>query len=272
MGVPHDDRAFRTTERVFFRLLSRDDAPELLYEHRSSAKSNPDLVDWSRALMREGATVALAHAGRIEDPRVRGAAHRIASEVSQFLRSELAEKPVMRRGARNILHPDARPPTILSVATFAYMPNLQRERAGFIERLCNYLAQPAPKKAYVITIGRKVIKPVFHLLGNPVEADRSGTPKDLPLALFWIELLARMRMLHTSEVAKRVLLHLLADVNEMGVWSPRNLRGLPKSPTNLGAFYLPLEGGSKTLEERQSDVTFRLALIARFAGWQLEYT
>jgi hypothetical protein len=272
LGLPRDDRAFRLTERLFYRLLSRDDSPELLAEYKAAAKGNPELVAWGRNLYREGATASLAHAGLIEDPRVRGSAHRIASQVSQFLRSEVSAKPLIRRGSRTVLSPEAYPPTAMSVATVAYMPTLQRERAGFIERLCAFLAEPLPKKKYVIQLGRKVLPPTHQLLGNPIEVDRSGNAKDLPLTLHWIELLVRMGMLHTNEPAVRALQRLLSDVDSQGVWAPKNLRALPKSPSRLADFAFPLEPELKTLEKKQADVTFRLALIARFAGWTLEYT
>jgi hypothetical protein len=171
-----------------------------------------------------------------------------------------------------VLHPDAFPPTTLSVAIVAYMPTLQRERAGFVERLCAYLSQTQPKKKYVIAIGRKTIQPTYQLLGNPIEADRNGTARDLPLALHWIELLVRMGTLHTNEVAVRVLRRLLEEVDANGVWAPHNLRSIPKSPSRLADFAFPLEGDPRTTERRQADVTFRLALIAKLAGWQLEYT
>jgi hypothetical protein len=272
LGVPREERAYRLAERMFFRLLSRDESPDLLVEYKAAAKGNPDLVSWSRERFREGATAALAHAGLVEDPRVRGSAHRIASQVSQFLRSELAAKPLIRKGPRTILHPEAFPPTTLSVAIISYMPTLQRERAGFVERLCAFLSQPQPKKKYVIAVGRKTIQPTYHLLGNPIEADRYGSAKDLPLALHWIELLVRLEALHTNELAVRVLRRLLDEVDAAGVWAPRNLRTVPKSPSKLADFAFPLEVDFKAPESRQVDVTFRLALIAKLAGWQLEYT
>jgi len=272
LGLPRDDRAFRLTERMFYRLLSRDESPDLLAEYKSSAKGNAELAIWARTLFREGATVALAHAGLIEDPRVRGSAHRIASQVSQFLRSELSARPLIRRGSRTVLHPEAYPPTAMFVATIAYMPTLQRERAGFVERLCSFLAEPLPKKKYVIQLGRKVVPPIHQLLGNPIEVDRSGNAKDMPLALHWIELLVRLGMLQTNEAAVRALQRLLADVDSQGVWAPRNLRALPKSPSRVADFAFPLEAEAKTLERRQADVTFRLAFIAKLAGWTLEYT
>lgn len=272
LGVPRDERAYRLAERLFFRLLSRDEGLDLLVEYKTAARGNPELVVRGRDQFREGATAALAHAGLVEDPRVRGSAHRLVSLVSQFLRSELAGKPWVRKGARTILHSEAFPPTTLLVAIVAYMPTLQRERAGFVERLCAYLAQPQPHKKYVIAVGRKTIQPTYQLLGNPVEADRSGTAKDLPLALHWIELLVRMGTLGTNEAAGRVLRRLLDDVDANGVWAPRNLRSLPKSPSRLADFAFPLEVDPKTAERRQADVTFRLALIAKLAGWTLEYT
>ncbi|HET7039005.1 MAG TPA: hypothetical protein VFH97_03905 [Gemmatimonadales bacterium] len=272
LGLPRDSRAFRLSERLFYRLLSRDESPDLAFEYKAASKGNPELAAWARALYREGATVALAQAGLVEDPRVRGSAHRIATGVSQFLRSELSAKPLVRRGSRTVLHPEAFLPTVMSVAMISYMPTLQRERAGFIERLCSFLAEPQPKKKFVIPLGRKAVVPVFHLMGNPVEVDRSGNPKDLPLALMWIEILVRMGMLQTNEPAVRALQRLLADVDHQGVWAPRNLRTLPKSPSRLADFAFPLEADTKTLEGRQVDVTFRLALIAKLAGWTLEYT
>jgi hypothetical protein len=271
LGVPTAERAFRLTDRLFYRLLSKDGAPELMFEFRRAAKTGPELAVWVREVMREAATTALAQAGQLEDPRVRGAAHRIASNVSQFLRSELAEKPLIRRGSRTILHPDAYPPTIFSVAMVALMPNLQRERAGFVERLTGFLAKPTGKREYVVVVGKKVVRPVFQLLGDPIQADSAGHPKDLPLALHWLEVLARLSALHASETAQRVLARLLKECDARGVWAPKSLRSLPKSPSKLADFAFPLEPDGKTPDRRQSDVTFRLALIAKLAGWELEF-
>jgi hypothetical protein len=271
LGAPQDVRPFRLAERVFYRLLSRDTDPALLFEHRKTAKTNPHLQGFARDLMRQGATAALAQASQSEDPRIRGSAHRIATNVSQFLRSELADKPIVRKGSRSILAPEAQPPTVFSVTAFAYMPSLQRERAGFIDRLGAFLAHPAPKRTYSIQIGRKVIKPVFHLLGDPLHADSAGNPKDLPFALHWIELLARLGMIDSSPTAQRVLARLLKDCDDEGVWSPRNLRAIPKSPSGLADFAFPLELDGRTPERRKTDVSFRLALIAKLAGWQLEF-
>jgi hypothetical protein len=271
MGVPITDRAIRLADRQFFRLLSRDEAPELAFEFKKAVKANPEMAKWTRVAMREAAAAALAQGGQVEDPRVRGAAHRIASDISQFLRSELAEKPLIRRGSRTVLHPEAYPPSIFSVGMLALMPNLQRERAGFVERLAAFLTKPAAKRDYVVMAGKKAIRPIFQLLGDPIQTDSAGHAKDLPLALHWIEVLARFGVLNTSETAQRALARLLKDCDETGVWAPKNLRALPRSPSKLADFGFPLEADGKTPERRQSDVTFRLALIAKLAGWQMEF-
>jgi hypothetical protein len=186
LGLPQSERVFRRSERTLFRLLSRDEDPALFFEHQKATKTNPDLAIWTRDMMRQATTAALAHAGLVEDPRVRGAAHKIATRMSQFLRSELAEKPIKRKASRNILEPEAYPPTVYSVAIMAYMPDLQRERAGFVERLGAYISQPETKRSYVIKVGRKIIQPTVHVLGDPLRAESNGNPKDLPFALHWI--------------------------------------------------------------------------------------
>ena len=271
LAVPPSSRVFKLAERVLFRLLSRDEDPALLFEFLKVAKSEPKAAEWSRGIIREAASAALAEAGHIDDPRLRGAAHKIASNVSQFLRSPIAEKPFVRSGSASILNPEAYPPTWYSVAMIAAMPNLQRERAGFTERLGNYLAQPAPKKAFAIAVGKKRLKPQHLLLGDPIEADGKGVPKDLPLALHFIELLARIGALHTAPVATKVLARLLKDTDDSGVWSPKGLRGAPRALNKITHHYFPLDVEGKDPEGRHVEVTFRLALIAKHLGWQLEY-
>ncbi|MEO8450187.1 MAG: hypothetical protein ABI647_10380 [Gemmatimonadota bacterium] len=271
LGVPRSARPFKLAERLLFRLLSRDEDPFLHFEFAKLAVDSEAGAEWTREHMREAATAALAEAGHVEDPRIRGAAHKIASAVSAFLRSPLAEKPFARSGAKILLDPEAHPPTWYSVAMIAAMPNLQRERAGFTERLGQYLAEPAPKKAYTIAVGKKSVKPELILLGDPVEADSKGNAKDIPLSLYFIELLARIGALHTAPVARKVLHRLLVDVDDQGVWHPKGIKAAPKATHKITYHSYPLNPETKDPESRLVDVTFRLALIAKLLGWQLEY-
>ncbi|MGH7559461.1 MAG: hypothetical protein ACRENB_00420 [Gemmatimonadales bacterium] len=272
LGYPRQGRPFKLADRLLFRLLSRDEDPALQFEYAKYAKDSTSANEWTREFMREAAAAALAEAGYIEDPRLRGAAHKIATSVSTFLRSPLAEKPFARSAAKTILHPNAHPPSWYSVAMIAGMPNLQRERAGFTERLGQYLAQPAPKKAFVVQVGKRAMKPDLLLLGDPITADAKGNSKDIPLALHFIELLARIHALHTAPVATRVLARLLSDTDAQGVWRPKALKAAPHAAHKITYHSWDLHVENKSADSRLVEVTFRLALITKLLNWPVEYT
>jgi hypothetical protein len=269
LGWAAESRPLKLGSRLFFRLLSRDDDPKLLFEFQKYGASEPGVEPWVREVVREAAAAALAHAGYGDDPRVRGAAHRIANAVSQFLRSELVEQPLVKVSGSWALHPAAYPPTFFSVALLALLPAVQRERAGLVDRLGAFLAQPQSRKAFGVVCGKKVLKPTFLLLGDPLKVSASGQADDLPLALYWMEILARLGVLPSSPTAARVWQRLLKDCDDRGVWSPKNLRTLPKrvAPWSYHAF--PLQADAKSTESRQADVTFRMAYIARLAGMEI---
>ena len=272
MGVNPEFRALKLASRILFRLLSRDADPELLFEYEKYGAAEPGAEPYIREVLREAAAAALAHAGYGEDPRVRGAAHRIATNVSTFLRTDSAASPFVKSGRAWILDPKAYPPTIFSVSLLAYLPAVQRERAGLMERLAAYLAAQPPKKAFTVAAGKKSFKPTFLLLGDPLKVSAAGVPEDLPFALHWAELLARMGALPLSQSFQKFWPRLLKDCDASGVWHPKGLRGLPKSGSPWAYHAFPLETDTKRNEARQTDVTFRMALIARLAGWELVKT
>lgn len=272
LGYPRDARPVRIAERVFFRVLSRDPDPALLFEGEKALRKEPEAQEWARETLREAAAGALAEGGHVEDPRLRGAGHRIATAISQFLRSPLADDPFVRTGRANALHPDAHPPSWYSVAMLGAMPNLRRERAGFTERLGLYLAQPAPKKAFVVQVGEAKLPHGHLLLGDPIHADARGNPRDIPLALHYIELLAHLGALQHAPVATKVLARLLHDCDSEGVWRPSGLKAAPKTDERHICHYWPLQVEDRTAEGRHVDVTFRLAVIARLLGMPVEYT
>jgi hypothetical protein len=268
MGLGTDSRPLRMAGRVLYRLVSRDADPKLLFEYAKYSTIEIGAEPWIREIVREAAAAALARGGHGDDPRVRGAAHKILNQVSAFLRSEGAENPFAKSGRAWVLRPDAYPPTIFSLTLLAFLPAVQRERAGLVERLGSYLSKPAPKKAYSVSLGKKSLKPGFLLLGDPIHVSASGQPDDLPFALHWMELLARLGLLTTSAPCAKVWGRLTKEMDE-GVWHPRNLRTLPKSTSPWAYHMFPLESDTKKPESRQTDVTFRMALIARLAGWEL---
>ncbi|MGH2627879.1 MAG: hypothetical protein ACRDHY_14670, partial [Anaerolineales bacterium] len=246
LGWSADQRPFRLADRFLFRLLSRDEDPTLLVEFQRVAKTYPGLGQWAKNLLREAAAAALARAGHIEDPRLRGAAHKVASDISPYLRSELVGKPFRKHSGKTILDPRATPPTIFGIEMLAFMPAVQRERAGFIERLASYFSNPAPKREFLILAGKKLLKPTFELLGDPLRADAQGHIPDVPFAVYWLELLARLGLVRQIPSASRTLARLFSECDEHGIWTPRNLRGLPKTSSPILVHWFPLEGPGKS--------------------------
>lgn len=268
-----ESRPLRLGSRLLFRLLSRDPDPKLFFEFAKYGATEHGVEPRVRQVIREAAAAALAASGFGDDPRVRGAAHAVANQISAFLRSsELLAQPLLKAGGAWVLNPQAFPPTIFSVALLAHLPGVQRERAGLIERLGAYLGQPSAKRAFGLACGKKALKQSFVLLGDPLKVSASGQTDDVPFALFWLELLVRLGVLRHSTSAPRFWTRLAKDCDSEGVWRPRNLRSLPKRllPWSYQAF--PLEGDTKSVEGRQADVTFRMALIARLAGWETTET
>ncbi len=272
LGVPVDKRPYRLANRVLFRTMSRDDDPLLLGEFYEAVERSPEQAGRCRLLIREGVCAALAEAGLEDDPRLRGASHKVIDGVSGFLRSPLAEDPLTRKGSSRILHPEAIPPSWWSVAMIAAMPSLQRERGAFLDRLGQYLSRPVPEQSFSILIGGRSLRPTHLLLGNPIELDPKGQLKDIPLTLHFIELLARIGQLQNVPQAVDALGRLLEDLDPMGVWHPRNLRSQPKALSPVSYHSWPLSADDGGLSARQADITFRLARVARLLGWRLEYS
>jgi hypothetical protein len=270
LGWSPDMRPFRLADRFLFRLLSRDEDPALLLEFQRSAKGDAALGLWARTLGREAAAAALARGGHSEDPRLRGAAHRIVTDVSAFVRSEFATKPFRKAQGKTVLDPTLTPPSLYAIEMLAFMPSLQRERAGFIERLGQYFSNAAPKREYYVLAGSKLFPPHHVLLGDPLHSDAQGHIDDVPFALYWLELLARLGLVRQVAPASRVLARLFSETDDQGVWSPKALRNLPKSEQPLVSHYFPLEGAGKSPAQRQTDATFRLGLIARLMGLPIE--
>src|SRR5262249_24284649 len=114
LGWPPDARVFRFADRFLFRLPSRDDDPTLLVEFQRAAKTDPGLGLWAGGMGAQAAAAVLARGAHQDDPRLRGAAHRIASVISMYLRSELAQKPFKKAQGKTVLDPLTYAPTVFS--------------------------------------------------------------------------------------------------------------------------------------------------------------
>jgi hypothetical protein len=84
-----------------------------------------------------------------------------------------------------------------------------------------------------------------------------------------MELLARLGLLQQSASAAKIWGRLEKETDKDGVWRPKSLRSMPKTSSPWAYHMFPLESDLKRPESRITDVNFRLALIARLAGWEL---
>lgn len=254
--------------RTLFRLLAEDDSPDFLFELGVHGVEDEDMARRGRAILREAAAATLAQAGYEDDPRIRGAAKRIVERVAGFLRSPLAQKPFVRVGNQHVLAPEAAPPSIHALLMLAYMPLFRTENHEAMHLIGQYLAQPLPRQEAVQLCGKKVVPQPHLMLGDPLP-NRNVADADVPSALMWLELMGRLGFLRRNENWCKLLDRFLDDRDDNGVWHPHKGTTFQRSANPVTWPYYPLEGGQSG-DERYTDVTFRLGLIARLAGRPIE--
>ncbi len=266
-GWDRDTPPIHQARRVLFRLLAEDNDPSFLYELRGKGRMEPDLVKHGRLLLREAAAAALAHAGFEADPRLRGAAHRILDRVASFVRSPLAQKPWIRVGNRQVLSPDATPPSVFALQMLAFMPVFCHENRTQVDHLYAYLSQVLPRQESAQAVGSEVIDQPHLVLGDWLP-HRNAVEEDVPMALHWLELMARLRFLGRNENWTRLFDRFLDDRDRNAVWHPHKGSSAPTSASPYVWHAFPLGAGSA--DARVADVTFRIGLIARLIGRPIE--
>jgi hypothetical protein len=254
--------------RVLFRLLAEDDDPSFLFELGGKHAPDEDAVKRGRAMLREAAAAALAQAGYEGDPRLRGAARRIVTRMADYLRSPLAQKPFIRQGNQHMLAAEAAPPSYYTVMMLAHMPLFRAEHHREMDALYTHLTQPHPRQEAVQLVGKKAL-PVLHLVLGDLLPHRNAADADVPFALYWLELMARMGYLKRNENWSKLFERFLEDRDREGVWHPHKGMAAPKSTNSYVWPTYPLEA-QLAGEERWADMTFRLGLIARLAGRTIE--
>jgi hypothetical protein len=253
--------------RILFRLLAEDDDPAFLFE-LGKVGMDEDASKRGRALLREAAAAALAQAGYEGDPRLRGAARRILNRMADYLRSPLAQKPFIRQGNQHMLAAEACPPSIHAVTMLAYMPLFRAEHHREMDAMYQHLTQPQPRQEAVQLCGKQVI-PVPHLVLGDYLPHRNAVDADVPFALYWLELMARLGYLKRNENWSRLFERFLEDRDRTGVWHPH--KGM-LAATSENAYVwpaYPLEA-QQVGDDRWTDITFRLGLIARLSGRTIE--
>jgi hypothetical protein len=253
--------------RSLFRLLAEDDDPSFLYE-LGGKHPDEESSRRGRLILREAAAAALAEAGYEGDPRLRGAARRILDRVAEFLRGPLAQKPWIRVGNQQVLAQEAAPPSYFTLSMLAHMPLFRSEHHEHIDRLYHYLSQPLPRQESVQLLGKKIVKQPHLVLGDLLP-HRNAADADVPMALHWLETMARLGFLRRNEHWAKLFDRFLEDRDRDGVWHPHKGMAMPRTTSPYAWPSYPLEAHHAG-DERWTDVTFRLGLIARLAGRPIE--
>jgi hypothetical protein len=266
-GWDRDTPPLLLARRVLFRLLAEDDDPDYLFEFGSKSVAE-DLAHRGRVIMREAAAATLAQAGYEGDPRLRGAARRIIERVAAYLRSPLAQKPFVRVGNQHVLPSEAAPPSIYMLQMLAHMPLFRSEHHDAVALLYHHLSQPMPRQEPLQLCGTKVVTQPHLVLGDMLP-NRNAADNDVVFAVVWLELMARLGFLRRNENWCRLYDRFLDDRDEQGVWHPHKGMSAVRSTNPFIWPMYPLEGNLSG-DERWTDITFRLGLIARLLGRQIE--
>lgn len=269
-GWDRESPPLMRARRLLFRLLAEDDDAGQLYEFANEAGDDPDLVHRGRAILREAAAAALAQAGYEGDPRLRGAARRILARVDDYLASPLAAKPWIRVGNRLVLSPEANPPSIHVIAMLAHMPLYRSENHEPVSRLLAHISQPAPRQDTCQLLGKSVVPQPHLVMGDPL-GTRQAAEADVPFAMMWLELMARLQFLRRHDAWMQVFDRFVADRDRELVWRQRRSASRPREahPEAWPAFTLGADGSES---DRNWDVTLRIGIIGRLLGRTIELT
>lgn len=269
LGWSKDTPPLVHARRALFRLLAEDDDPTYLYELAGKHRLDEEEVKRGRLALREAAAAVLAQAGYEGDPRLRGAARRIVTRMADYLRSPLAQKPFIRQGNQHMLAAEASPPSFNVVMMLAHMPLFRAEHHREMDALYTHLAQPMPRQEAIQLVGGKAV-PVPHLVLGDLLPHRNAVDADVPLAIFWLELMARLGFLRRNENWCKMFERFLEDRDREGVWHPH--KGMDVVSRSANPYVWPTYPLESALEgdARWTDFTFRLGLIARLAGRPIE--
>jgi hypothetical protein len=267
-GWDKDSPPLLRARRVLFRLLAEDDDPAFLFEFARESHDDSDLAHRGRTILREAAAAALAQAGYEGDPRLRGAARRILDRIDAFVRSPLGHKPWVRVGNKQVLAPEAAPPSIYALGMLAHMPLFRSENHVQLDRILHYLSQPQPRQELAQLFGSHIVAQPHLVLGDMLP-NRNVADADVPFALSWLELMARLGFLRRNEGWSKLFERFLDDRDRDLVWHPHKGMAMPRSSNPFVWPAFPLERMTSG-DERWTDVTFRLGLIARLSGRPLE--
>ncbi len=266
LGWDAESPPLATARRALFRLLPEDNDPSYLYELADDAGSDPVLVARGRQILREAAAAALAQAGYEADPRLRGAARRILDRVGEFLKQPNSDKPFIRVGNQHVLPADAAPPSYHTLVMLAHMPHFRSEHHEHMEHLFTWLSLQLPRMSPIQQVGESHMLEQTHLVLGDILPSRYIMDADMPTALAWLEIMARLGFLRRNDGWSRLFDRLLDDRDRHCVWHPPRSVTMPATVADWVWPTMPLHDNGGEPDDYSVDVTFRLGLIAKLAG------
>lgn len=266
-GWSTDSPPLILARRLLFRLLAEDNDPAFTFELGTKTRDD-DLVRRSRGVFREAAAATLAQMGYENDPRLRGAARRILERTVTYLNSPLGEKPWMRVGNTHVLAPESAPPSIYTLTMLAHMPIFRHEHFSGVERIYDWITQPLPRQEALQLFGKKMVSQP-HLIMGDVLPHRNAVDADVPFALMWLETMARLNFLRRNDGWMKLYERFVDDRDRAGVWHPHKGMERPTTTHPWAWSTFPLDDGV-TAEAKWADVTFRIGLIGKLLGREIE--
>ena len=268
-GWDRESPPLARARRILFRLLAEDEDPAFLFE-LAKMGNEEETVRHNRTVLREAAAATLAQAGYEMDPRLRGAARRILDRVNAYIKSPLSQKPWIRVGNKQVLSPDASPPSYFVLLMLAHMPQFRNECHEQVDRIYQYISQPQPRQEPVQQRGAVLLPVPWYVLGDMLP-HRNAVEEDVPFAITWLELMARIGFLKRNENWSKMFERFVDDRDRSGVWHPHKGMATPRSTNAFVWPSFPLDPEAEG-EGRWADITFRIGLIARLTGRQIEVT
>ncbi len=268
LGWDPEAPGLATTKRLLFRLLAEDEDASFLAE-LMPPEPDEELIRRGRRILRSAAAAALAQAGYESDPRLRGAARRLTDRVGAYLKSPLSQKPWIRLGNQHVLAAEVAAPSFHTLVMLAHMPHFRSENHEVMDRLFTYLTQPWPRQSAIQQVGPHLLEQPHLVLGDFL-ATRNTMDADMPSALAWLEVMARLGFLRKHEGWLRLYERLLDDRDRKGIWHPPRSVVMPEQVPSWSWPVMPLDDNADPEVAASVDVTFRLGLIARVSGRGVE--
>jgi hypothetical protein len=167
-----------------------------------------------------------------------------------------------------VLAAESAPPSMYTLTMLAHMPIFRHEHFSEVERIYAWISQPLPRQEIVQLFGKKMVAQP-HLIMGDVLPHRNALEADIPFGLLWLETMARLNFLKRNDGWMKLFERFIDDRDRNGVWHPHKGTDRPTTTNPWAWSTFPLDDGTG-LESKWTDVTFRIGLIGKLLGREIE--